>query len=170
MKMSTIFRKAHKGQSLMELAVSLVIMLIIVTGLIEIGRLMFYYIAMRDAAQEGAMYASLYPSACTQTVLRVQKDLYNADPTEVEVNISINGLDCEDARAIDDVEAAAKRPRVHGCVPSNLDTPHTVIVTVHQPNYTLAVPLLGTFIGSQTISVKAWMTSTIIRPPCPPPS
>jgi hypothetical protein len=123
---------------------------------------------MRDAAQEGAMFASLYPSACTQTVLRVQKDLYNADPTEVQVNITINGLDCETARGIDDGEAAADRARIHGCVPSLPAASHTVSVTVRQPNYTLAVPLLGTFIGSQTVPISATMTGTIIRPPCPP--
>jgi len=165
----TLFHKKEKGQSLMELAVSLVVMIILVTGLLELGRLMFYYVAMRDAAQEGAVYASLYPSACTQTILRVQKDLYNADPTQVDVTVTINGQPCESAATVDAAAKAAGVDLVHGCLPSYPAAGHTAIVQVRQPNYTIAVPMLGTFLGSQTIDISATMTATIIRPPCPPP-
>ena len=152
-KIPSVLRKAQKGQSLMELAVSLVLLLILLTGVMELGRAIFYYIAMRDAAQEGSVYASIYPTACTQTVLRIQKDLYNSDPSQVFVDVNVNGKPCTSATAAD------------AC--ASLANPHQIAVTVRQPAYPISVPFLGTFTGSQTISMSATTTSTVIRPPCP---
>jgi Flp pilus assembly protein TadG len=63
----TIIQKTHeKGQALMELAVSITVLFIIVAGVVDIGRMLFHYITMRDAAQEAAAYGSIYPTHCDQ--------------------------------------------------------------------------------------------------------
>jgi Flp pilus assembly protein TadG len=54
-------RKAEKGQSLVEFSLGLVFLLIIVSGLIDLGRLYFTHVALEDAAGEGALYFSLNP-------------------------------------------------------------------------------------------------------------
>lgn len=149
--MKAILRKPRlsKGQSLVEFGVVIIIMFIIISGVVEFGMLLFQYIAMRDAAQEGAVYISLYPDACDQTIQRVKTDLYNTDPSQVEVTVNVNGVECHAA-------AAADRCALNGAQ-----------VTVHQPNYKITMPFLGTFLGRQTLDISAQMTSTIIRPPCP---
>lgn len=49
----------EKGQSLVEFAVSLVVILILLSGAVELGIGMFQFIQLRDAAQEGALFGSI---------------------------------------------------------------------------------------------------------------
>ena len=53
--------KSERGQSLVELGISLVVMLFLFGGLVEFGIIFFQYVQLKDAAQEGALYGSLYP-------------------------------------------------------------------------------------------------------------
>lgn len=53
--------KAQKGQSLVEFSLGLVVLLLIVSGILDVGRLYFTYVAMEDAAGEAALYLSLNP-------------------------------------------------------------------------------------------------------------
>ena len=53
--------RKEQGQSLVELALSLTLLLLLLGGAIDLGRMFFTYIALRDAAQEGAIYGSYCP-------------------------------------------------------------------------------------------------------------
>ena len=59
MKMKTQGKRSEKGQSLIELAFGIVVLLILLAGIVDIGRLLFFYISMRDAAQEGAVFGQI---------------------------------------------------------------------------------------------------------------
>ncbi len=100
MKLKKIFlpSKSERGQSLTELAVIVVIMIIILAGVVDAGGVIFQYLAMRDAAQEGASYATAFHS-CNEIVDRVYASLYNADPNVVLVNVLIDGEQCVEASA-----------------------------------------------------------------------
>ena len=148
MKRLIQIKKSEKGQSLVELSVSILILLLILVGVIELGNLFYQYIAMREAAQEGAIYASIYPTACNQTIERIKKGLYVVDPDQVEVEVQVNGSQCHLATQAD---ACASKE---------------IIVTVHQPEYKIMVPFLGSVLGKQSLEISAVVTSTIIRPPC----
>jgi Flp pilus assembly protein TadG len=141
--------KKEKGQSLVELGVVLVVVLIILAGVVDLGGIMFQVLAMRDAAQEGAAYTSIYPTACNQTIARVRESLHNPDTEYVDVIVTVNGVSCESATAAD---ACASKE---------------VNVQVKQVNYALSMPFIGAFIGKQTIDLDTNVSSTIIRPPCP---
>lgn len=65
----------EKGQSLAELAISLVLVLIILAGVVDLGRMMYEYLAMRDSAQEGASYGAIYPRDCGEIEARVRSNL-----------------------------------------------------------------------------------------------
>ena len=54
MKNALNYSDSEKGQSMVELAVSVVVLLILLAGVVDLGRLAFYYITLRDAAQEAA--------------------------------------------------------------------------------------------------------------------
>ncbi|MBN1955206.1 MAG: pilus assembly protein [Anaerolineae bacterium] len=60
--------KRQKGQSLVEFALLLPILLIIMAGVLDLGRLYYTYVAVTDAAAEGASYASRHPNASTETI------------------------------------------------------------------------------------------------------
>ena len=53
--------KSERGQSLVELAISIVVLMWLLAGAVEFGIAFFQYIQLRDAAQEGALYGSLNP-------------------------------------------------------------------------------------------------------------
>jgi len=59
--------RAEKGQSLMEMAISFVILVFLISGLIDFGRLYFTYVALEDSAGEGALYLSINPTCPTAT-------------------------------------------------------------------------------------------------------
>lgn len=56
--MTRLFSSASRGQSLAELALILPVLLILVLGAIDFGRLYFAYVSVTNAARNGAQYAS----------------------------------------------------------------------------------------------------------------
>jgi Flp pilus assembly protein TadG len=57
-------RQAERGQSLVEMTVGMVILLIIVMGILDLGRVYFTYLTLQDAAGEAALYLAVDP-CCT---------------------------------------------------------------------------------------------------------
>lgn len=54
--------KSERGQSLVELAISIVVLLMLLSGAVEFGIAFFRLVQLRDAAQEGALYGSINPT------------------------------------------------------------------------------------------------------------
>jgi Flp pilus assembly protein TadG len=54
--------KREKGQSLVEFALLLPILLIILIGVVDLGRMYYAYTVITDAAAEGATYAAMNPN------------------------------------------------------------------------------------------------------------
>ncbi len=90
--------KIHKklpGQSLLEFALVLPILLLLIMGLFDIGRAIFYYAILNTAVREGTRYAVVQPSCsyksnpatCTGSVL----DSYPlvCDDARSQANINI---------------------------------------------------------------------------------
>jgi Flp pilus assembly protein TadG len=141
-------KPTEKGQSLVELGLSIMVLLLLFAGVVDLGSMFFNYMAMRDAAQEGASYASVFPTECSNTEARVRANLRNADAADVQVEILVNGKSCASATTAD---ACAEK---------------MIIVSVHQPNYELMMPFIGAVVGRQTIDLKASIHNTILRPVC----
>jgi Flp pilus assembly protein TadG len=60
--MSHFIRRSSAGQSLVELALVLPILIVLFLGTAEIGRIYFAQIALEEAVQEGATYAAQQPT------------------------------------------------------------------------------------------------------------
>jgi Flp pilus assembly protein TadG len=144
---NTRFTQNESGQSLVELSVSLVFLLILIAGVVDLGRAFFTYIALRDAAQEGALYGSLNPTDTTAITQRANAVLADrANPGDVSVSSSTTGT-CDD-----------------GSIGANGD--NSIEVIVEYNNFPITMPFLGTFVG-QHINLSANVTDTILSPPCP---
>ncbi len=76
----------ERGQSMVELALSFVILLVLLAGTVDLGRAFFTWLQMRDAAQEGASYASVCPTG--NVTSRVLASLN--PPSDFSVNVSSN--------------------------------------------------------------------------------
>lgn len=132
------------GQSLMEFSISVLIFFILIAGIVDLGRLFFTYMALRDAAQEGAAFGSVNPMMLGDIHDRVR-------------GVSKLPIDFSDESVIPDI------------VIINYDTGpcagNDIIVTV-KTDFLITMPLIGTLIGTQTIPISATATDHILRPPC----
>ena len=151
----------ERGQSLVELAVSLVILLYLLSGAAEFGVLFFQYVQLRDAAQEGALYGSMNPSSVTQIIDRVKASsdsplrlstLYSGGL--LTISISIDGISSTDATNYAAVDCEG----------------HALQVTVSF-NHQIFMPFMARLLGrtsNPTIPLSASVTDTILSPVCTP--
>ncbi len=142
----------EKGQSLVELALGLTTMLIILAGTVDMGRILFYYLSLRNAAQEGATYGSIYPNFCQQIHDRA---FFTLEDPDVQVSVIVDGLPCNPSDT-----GSLTVPPVHACYP------HTLEVIAENPKFPLTMPFIGAFLGRQTIDLKVNISETIVRPSC----
>ena len=81
-------RQEERGQGLVEFAIILPILLIILSGVLDLGRLWYAYVAVTDAAAEGATYAAMQPEDSSGIYQRAQEasgGLVQIDPDAVLV-------------------------------------------------------------------------------------
>jgi hypothetical protein len=151
------------GQSLVEFAVSGIIILLLLVAIADFGRAFFTYLSMRDAAQEGAAFGSICPRHYPQILGRIRNTgnlpVSLEDPTQVFI-------DCHywvdyDGDGIADVDTEIWPcdidPNLHTLNPGD-----GIRIRVRYPSFVITTPLLGSIIGNQ-ISLQAEVTDTILR-------
>src|SRR6266508_2450484 len=89
---------SERGQSLVELGVSLVILLYLLSGAAEFGVLFFQFVQLRDAAQEGALYGSMNPyiESTGDTKFEAGEAINQADIDSRVRNASSSPIDLSD--------------------------------------------------------------------------
>ncbi|MBM3152728.1 MAG: pilus assembly protein [Chloroflexi bacterium] len=132
-------KAASRGQSLVELGITVLALLILLSGSVDFGMAFFSYIALHDAAQEGALYGSLDPDDNAGIETRVRQT--STQP----VNLADEDLV--------DVEIFKSDPACAG---------GWVMVSVYYE-----FPLMMPFFGGATVPLRATTTDTILRPACP---
>ncbi len=145
--------KREGGQSLVELALALLVLVILISGIVDLGRILFFYVSMRDAAQEGLVYGSVYPYQCTEIEDRAKTVLAdkNVDVT-IQMGLDDNKILCGDA---------------YPTHKNLLCSGQQIEVTVTKNDFPLTMPLLGVFLGKQEIPLSTSVKGTILRPACP---
>lgn len=135
--------KSERGQSLVELAISIFILVYLLAGAVEFGLAFFQYVQLRDAAQEGALYGSMNPLDMGGLDDRVRaastSPIDLTDTSAVTVTPTIIGSACEG---------------------------NGIQVTVSY-NHRIFMPFIPQFIGSSIIPLNATVTDTILSPVCP---
>jgi len=142
MNKEKVTKRSERGQSLFELAISLTFLMILLAGVVDLGRGFFTWLAMRDAAQEGASYGSINPTDEVGMRNRVwdnMEQIVGDPPSDIVVNISVITQPC---------------------------LGNTIQVDVNYPNFTITMPFLGAVLGSQTIPIHATVNDTILTPTC----
>jgi len=84
----SIRRARDRGQSLVEFAIVLPILLLLLSGVIDVGRILFTYIALTDAAQEGAIFAAHEPTSAATIVDRVRSSSNHGEVTSATVVVA----------------------------------------------------------------------------------
>lgn len=81
-------RKRQRGQSLVEVALAMPLLLLIMAGLLDLGRAYFTFVSISDAAEEGAAYAAFYPddhSLIRERAAQASSGLIDLDTSMVSV-------------------------------------------------------------------------------------
>jgi Flp pilus assembly protein TadG len=76
--------KREQGQSMVELAITF--LMVLLAGTVDLGHAFFVWQQMRDAAQEGASYASICPDASSAVITRTRANLVNSSDFSVDYN------------------------------------------------------------------------------------
>ena len=130
------------GQSLVEVAVSFVILIALLEGVVDLGRALLALISIRDAAQEGAFYGSVNPADTNGIIQRVRSSsnapVDMSDAARVNVVVSITGASCSGG---------------------------TIQVTVTY-NFQFITPIVPLVLPGP-ITLHTTMTSVILGPVCP---
>jgi Flp pilus assembly protein TadG len=137
----------QKGQSLVEMSVGLVILIIILSGLLDIGRAYYVYVGLEDGAGEAALYLSINPGCRTAT-----DGPQCLDPNNATYRASHAGGENIDWSS---ATITIERPPVYG-------VGDPVKVTI-QYQLKLLTPFMPRFAGINPITLTSQATQTIIR-------
>ena len=137
-------RSSERGQSLTELALSFTVLVLLLAVVVDAGRAFFSYLAVREAAEEGAVYGSLNPSDNAGIIDRVRTSssapVNLADTTAVTVTPVVVGTACADGS-------------------------NQIQVTVSYM-FDLTMPFLSAIIGTNQFPLTLSANSTILTPAC----
>lgn len=136
----------ERGQSLVEMAISMGVLVLLLMGLLDLGRAYFVYVALEDAAGEAALYLSIYP-----------KCRFESDGAEcVDPNNAQYRAETASGGNIDWslVSVAVDRPSIYG-------VGDPVTVTIEYP-FTLITPIIPRIAGVNPIVLTGQATQIII--------
>lgn len=120
---------------MVELALTISILMVLLAGTIDMGRAFFTWLAMRDAAQEGASYGSVEP----------------CDTAGINTRISDNLSQIINTGAYTSTITAPAVPAIGNMIQ----------IDINYPNFPITMPFLGAIIGD-TIPIHATIQDTIL--------
>ena len=150
--------QSERGQSLIELAITLPILILLLLGTLDFGMAIFSYSMLRDAAQEGAFYGSFNPT----NVAEIENRARNISPRSEE-DVFSSPIRLRDTDLIK-VKIKALGGACQG-VQDGVANTIQVNVSYRHPILMLFV---GQLIGSKTIPLTGTATNVILQPQCPP--
>lgn len=145
-------RRSERGQSLVELTISILFMLLLLSGAVDLGWAYFTLTSLRDAAQEGASFASICQN---EAQIRQRVRTSGSDPIDLA-----DALVSDDQIEIEYYTAGSSTATVAPAMGME------VRVTVRM-QHEILMPFLGALINSQTYPLSAQASNTILRTRCP---
>jgi hypothetical protein len=164
MKDQIKFKRREKGQSLVELAVSFMLVMLILSGAVDFGRAYFALVALRDAAQEGVIYASVHPDDQAGAIQRV----YETSDSPIDLTTTTVTFEYPAGFASDGSDACAgfvdTGVDTDGVGPTDIESNYVTVVVAY--DFAFTMPLIPPIIGTNAITLRAEQTHTILSPSC----
>lgn len=133
---------------------SLVIILTLLAGIVDLGRAFFAYIIICDAAQECAVYGSF-----------ASKDNLTVFENEVEARVKSAFTDPSDPSKVPlNISKLNVQPNIIG---TSCAAPGNGVRVRIEYSLPVTMPFLGTVIGSQDMKMSARVENSILSPVCP---
>jgi Flp pilus assembly protein TadG len=148
--------KSQRGQSLVELSISLVLLLVLLSGAVEFGMAFFQFVQLQDAAQEGALYGSMNPSNCANILARTQgaSDSPVNLTTDPGITIEITVVDTATSTEYPCNDAGA----------DNFDCENNALRVDVTYEHQIFMPFLPQILGRSALPLHASVTDTILSP------
>jgi len=140
---------SERGQALIEAGLVFILVLLMLGGLVEFGWAYFHYLALQDAAGEGAAYGSMFPT------WHYSGD--NADPNNVAYRVRNES----ETELLDWSSTAVN-------VEAPFTTPGNQITVTVTYDHQLITPFLTGFTDGGSIRLRARAVQTILSPPASP--
>jgi Flp pilus assembly protein TadG len=159
--------KSEKGQSFIELGISMVFLLVLMAGVMDLGRVIFTYIALRDAVQEGGAYLGIQPNDCAGAIKRIREhtsgavDLSAAN-IDIAIDITVGGTTFSGCTTTLNAISPANANRIDNVCPGD-----SVEVTATYNNFVIATPFVGGIVGGNSIDFDTQVIDSIIVDPKP---
>lgn len=141
----------EQGQSLVEFSLMAVVLVLIMAGILDLGRAYFTYLALKDAAAEGAYFGAVFPqcaptevSPCTAPDT-VDYRIRNSSPRGSLVDWST-------------AEVAVNMPS---------PTPGATLTVTVSYEYQLLTPFVGAIVGGQNLTLNARSAAIIVSDELP---
>lgn len=138
-------RNSEKGQSMVEFAFALSFLMMLLVGIVDVSRGLFTYMALREAAQEGAVYGAVNPSNNTDIQSRATnsstlvRNLADDPSASFSVDVTFQGARC---------------------------TGNGIVVKVTYSNFPITMPFIGAVLGRQQIPISASVSDVVLSPVC----
>jgi Flp pilus assembly protein TadG len=129
-------RASTSGQALTEVLIVMPLLLLLIMGAIDVGRMLFASVALEEAAQEGALFAAYNPTDENPIRARVLSSSTAEEVTGATVTVD--------------------------CVPT--PAPGTIEVTV-ETDYPLITPIMAGLLGSP-VTLSATVIATNVQGTC----
>ncbi len=148
-------RTKKTGQSLVEMALFLMIILYILGAAVNFGIAYLSYVAIRDAAQEGVVYGTIHPPYSAGDIKAIKDRVILSASTPVNL-----------------YEEYGKTIDITVSTPDGTDAGNSITVTVEY-EYPILLPFVNLLIGTNPscgscIPLKAKATGVIlVNPPTP---
>jgi len=136
-KQSMRLRFSERGQSMVEMSLMMVILLTILSGVLDLGRGFFSFIAIQNSAGEGALYAAINPTCAHK------------------YEIGLGGVSCTDPNNVD------YRAKFES--PNGLVDPQKMTVSIMYSNGTDAYSISNITEGN-SITVTVTYSFTMVGP------
>jgi Flp pilus assembly protein TadG len=131
--------RVNGGQSLVELAIALPLLLLLMLGTIDIGRAFFDYVQIRNAAREGAGYGAHFPT----------------DTAGIQTRVTRHGVPAGTTVTVECTNCAASGGTVTGS--------GTVKVTVRRTFTPITLGFLQSWFGMQPMTLTASATMRVLQ-------
>jgi Flp pilus assembly protein TadG len=142
--MKTLKNK-ERGQSLVELSISMLVLLYLLAGAVEFGIAFFQFVQLRDAAQEGALYGSINPTGdITGRVKGASSSPIDLSSPDVQITVST-------------------KDSLGNPLPGNACEGDAITVEVSYDHHVF-MPFMSKIIGNK-IPLHATVTDTVLTPP-----
>jgi hypothetical protein len=158
---------AENGQSMVEFAVSAILIFTLLVAVADFGRAFFTYLTMRDAAQEGAVFGSICPLHTAAIESRVRQSSERPVDLSDTTHVTVSCIYVYDVNGDGYIDAADTFPACGTITPV---PGQGIKVRVVFDDFQITTPLLGSILGSQSLTLRTEVQDTILRiPNIPPP-